>query len=226
MVCTLAERRQNFGLFAMSCAALSNDGLGESPLPAKLDSGRAEWGEGDMRYKSFFNDQHFWFYKKKRFAQQICVIYKNAFWPWPLLPSGMRKKWGANRGLGTNETSKFSLRLCPMPCLTEEDRDVTFWSDLLPPLGRGPLMRQFRRRGHRLWKGRRSTRRWMKQWKERKLKVTPSTLWFLTPKYVNLIPTKMQKNVFSPAVLSTLLHASNYFLAVPKMIDGKLANFL
>ena len=115
---------------------------------------------------------------------------------------------------------------CPMPSLTEEDRDVTFWSDLLPPLGRGPLMRQFRRRGHRLWKGRRSTRRWMKQWKERKLKVTPSTLWLLTPKYVNLIPTKMQKNVFSPAVLSTLLHASNYFLAVPKMIDGKLANFL
>ena len=128
-------------------------------------------------------------------------------------------------GSGYEGDLEISLRLCPMPSLTEEDRDVTFWSDLLSPLGRGPLMRQFRRRGRRLWKGRRSTRRWMKQWKERKLKVTPSTLWFLTPKYVNLIPTKMQNNVFSPTVLSTLLHASNYFLAVPKMIDGKLANF-
>ena len=28
---------------------------------------------------------------------------------------------------------EISLRLCPMPSLTEEDRDVTFWSDLLPP---------------------------------------------------------------------------------------------
>ena len=43
------------------------------------------------------------------------------------------KNEGQTRGLGTKETSKFSLRLCLMPSLTEEDRDVTFWSDLLSP---------------------------------------------------------------------------------------------
>ena len=46
MLCILAERRQNFGLFAMSCAALSNDGLGESPLPAKLDPAEDGGGGG------------------------------------------------------------------------------------------------------------------------------------------------------------------------------------
>ena len=36
-------------------------------------------------------------------------------------------------GSGYEGDLEISLRLCPMPSLTEEDRDVTFWSDLLPP---------------------------------------------------------------------------------------------
>ena len=140
------------------------------------------------------------------------------------------QRWGKNEGQSgvcvrmRTRNSHSDFAQCPV-----WQRKIEMWlfgQICFPPLGRRPLMRQFRRRGHRRWKRRRSRRRGMKQWKERKLKVTPSTLWFLTPKYVNLIPTKMQKNVFSRAVLSTLLHASNYFLAVPKMIDGKLANSL
>ena len=142
------------------------------------------------------------------------------------------QRWGKNEGQSgvwvrmrpRNSHSDFPQ--CPV-----WQRKIEMWlfgQICFPPLGRAPLMRQFRRRGHRRWKRSRGGAGGDGWSSERngnwRLPHRPSDFWPLNMSILSR--QKIRKMFFSRAVLSTLLHASNYFLAVPKMIDGKLANFL
>ena len=72
------------------------------------------------------------FPKKEVHSANLCNLQECIL---TMTPPSIRdeEKMRGKPGSGYEGDLEISLRLCPMPSLTEEDRDVTFWSDLLPP---------------------------------------------------------------------------------------------